>query len=318
MPDVKNKNVEMAVMSCRKLPDIAVICGMFYKVDSHCLNQFKGGAPCEEKELHDGVEGAALAYALFEVVRDKFIGSPLEMSRSRVNRVECHALNGKFLITYNTQGSVSMLRKTAGLLLSTLQPSKLFSRYAENMKLIGAKVDRDHFNHEANRMCDAIKKSIKFVAVGKIKVDGPKLKDILDKVIGKQPKLEIMPAKSVSKPPKRDTHKQEYPVVKSSGIAAVVVADYVRSKSGGMSVCVDDDGVVVYNHSWETKRNALKKSDRIKDYVRQKYEKLDDEFAGVLAYLAITQKWADCCTITQIVKSKPKPSAMVELLKKAM
>ncbi len=318
MPDAKIKNVELVVSTCRKLPDLAVVCGMFYKVDKHCLKQLRGGEPCEEKEAHDGAESAALAYALFELVRDKFIGSPLEMSRSRVSRVECHSLNGKFLITYNTQGSVSMLRKTVGLVLSTLQPSKLFSRYAENSKLLGVKVDRKHFNHEANLMCAAIKKSVKFVAAGKIKVDGPKLKEVLDKVVGKQPKLEVAPAKIVAKPPKREAYKQEYPVVKASGIAAVVVADYVRSKSTGMHVCVHDEGVVVYNHAWESKRKMLKKADRIKDYVRQKYEKLGDDFACILAYLAITQKWADCCTVSQIVKSKPKPAAMVELLKSAM
>jgi hypothetical protein len=318
MVEAKNKNVELVVAPCKKLPDIAVICGVFYKVDKHCLKQLKNGAPCEEEKAPAGVESAALAFALFEVVRDKFIGSPLEMSRSRVSRIECHSLNGKFLITYNTQGSVSMLRKTMGLILGALQPSKLYSRYAENMKLLGTKSDRACFNHEANQLCAAIKKHVKFVAVGKIKVDGAKLKDILSKVVGKQPKLDLAPAKLVSKPPKREEYKQEYPVVKTSGIAAIVSADYIRSKSVGMNVCVWDSGVVVYNHSWESKHKALKKADRIKDYVRQKYEKLGENFACVLAYLAITQKWADCCTVHQLVKSNPKPGAMVELLKKAL
>lgn len=316
--EVKNKNVELIVSACKKLPDIAVICGMFYKCDKHCLKQLSQGDPCEEKELHDGAESAALAFALYELVRDKFIGSPLEMTRSRVSRVECHSLNGKFLITYNTQGSVSMLRKTTGLVLGTLQPSKLFSRYSENMKLLGGKVDREHFNHEANLMCVAIKKSVKFVAAGKIKITAPKLKELLGKVVGKQPKLEVMAAKVVTKPPKREQHKTDYPIVKTTGIAAVVVSDYIRSKSVGMGVDVSDEGVIVYNHSWATKHKALKKPDRIKDYVRQKYEKLKDDFACVLAYLAITQKWADCCTVHKIVKSKPKPKDMVDLLKKAL
>lgn len=316
--EAKQKNVELIVSPCKKLADIAVVCGMFYKCDQYCLQQLKTNQVCGREAVYDGAEGAALAFALYETIRDKFIGSPLEMARSRVSRVECNSLNGKFLITYNTQGSVSMLRKTAGLILGLLQPSKLFSRYAENMKLLGGKVDRTHFNHQSNLMCDAIKKSIKFVAVGKIKLDKPKLNELLGKIVGKQPKLELMSAKDTSKPTKRESYQIEYPVVKANGVDAVVVADYVRSKSGGMGVCVFDEGVVIFNQSWKTKQTSLKKSDRIKDYVRQKYEKLGDDFYCVLAYLAVTQNWADCCTIHKIVKSKPSAGSMVELLKKAL
>lgn len=299
---------------CKKVPDIAVIMGIHFKAHKPCLNKLKGNHTCEK--IYTGVESACLGYALFECVRDKMVGSPLEMSRSRVSRIGCNALNGKFLITFNTQGSVSMLRKNIGLVLSCMAPPKLYSKYAENCKLMGCKSDRSVFNKLANDMTAAIKKEIKINVVGKIKIDVPKLKDILSKTAKKLPVQISMAGASAA--PKYDEYQCSYPYVKATGISAITVADYILSKSGGMSVDVFDDQVVVYNNSWKTKQAVLKKTDRIKDYVRQKYEKLGADFHCILAYMAIIYNWADCCTVAQILKTKPTPASMVELLKKSL
>ena len=110
--------------------------------------------------------------------------------------------------------------------------------------------------------------------------------------------------------------------LKANGVAAVVVVDYILGNSGGMGAEVYDDKVVVFNHSWKTKQTSLKKVDRIKGHVRQKYEKLNNakskEFHNLLAYMAITQETADCCTVTKIIKTKPTPVSMIELIKKAL
>ena len=299
---------------CKKVPDIAVIMGIHFKAHKPCLNKLKGNHTCEK--IYTGVESACLGYALFECARDKMVGSPLEMSRSRVSRIGCNALNGKFLITFNTQGSVSMLRKNIGLVLSCMAPHKLYSKYAENCKLMGCKSDRSVFNKLANIMADAIKKEIKIDVVGKIKIDVPKLNDILAKTFKKLPAYVSM--KDISEPPKYEECPCSYPHIKATGIAAITVADYILSKSGGMSVDVFDEKVVIYNNSWKTKQTSLKKTDRIKDYVRQKYEKLGNDFHCILAYMAIIYNWADCCTVSQILKTKPTPNSMADLLKKSL
>ena len=318
--EAKLKNVEICVAACKKMPDIAIIMGIHYKASKHCLSNLQSNTASDV--LHNGAEQAALGFALYELVRDKFIGSPLELSRSRVSRVDCNALNGKFLISWNTQGTASMLRKTIGLALSTLNPPKLFSKYSENMKLLGGKVDRKVFNTCANDMIKAINKSVKFAVVGKIKIDKVKLKDLLGKAVKKQPKMSAPSAKEMTKAENHPEFKVEFPVVKVSGIAAVAVADYIRNQSGGMGVDVYTDKVIVSNKSWETKAKSLKKADRIKNYVRQKYEKLNTPknkmFPCVFAYLSITQGFADCCTVIKIIKSNPSPSSMVELIKKAL
>ena len=186
----KLKNLTLVVGMCKKVPDIAVLMGLHYDCSKINLINLKTNNPSDE--LLNGAESSALGYALFEAIRDKFIGSPLELARSRVSRVDCDSINGKFLISWNTQGSVSMLRKTIGLALSCLDPAKLYAKYAENMKLLGGKNDRDVFNYLANEMIDAIKKGIKVDVVGKINVDAAKLKDLLAKVDNKQTSPNIM------------------------------------------------------------------------------------------------------------------------------
>lgn len=312
--EAKLKNVEVVVGSSKKLPDIAVIAGIFFKVHKCSLEQLKCNT--RQKQLCTGVESACLGYALFELVKEKLIGSPLEISKTRVSNVRCNALNGKFMVSWNTQGSMSMMRKTIGVVLSCMNPHKLYSKYAENCKLIGCKAERSVFNKLANDMSSAITKGLKVVVCGKIKITAPKLKDVLSKVIKKLPKQETV--KDTSSPPKHDEHKTDTPFVKASGIDAVAVADYISAKSGGMSVRVCDGKVFVFNQSWATKHKALKKANRINDYVRQKYEKLKGEFSCVFAYMAITRNYTDCCTAARIVKSKPTPSSVGALLKKSM
>jgi hypothetical protein len=311
--EAKLKNLTLIVGMCKKVPDIAVLMGMHFNCSKVNLIQLKSNNPSDE--LLTGAESSALGYALFESIRDKFVGSPLELSRSRVSRVDCDSINGKLLISWNTQGSVSMLRKTIGLALSTMDPSKLYSKYAENIKLLGGKNDRDVFNYLATEMIDAIKKGIKIDVVGKIKVDAAKLKDILAKVDKKLPNKTSVP--KGSKPEKHAECPSVYPHVKASGITAVVVADYIKSKSGGMGVDVFDGKIVVYNKSWDVKKKSLM-GPRVADYVRQKYIKLNDDFAFVLAYLAITQSLADCCTIAQIIKTKPTATSMTTLIQKSL
>ena len=305
---VNHKNIELNLAPCKRVADIAVIMGIPYKSNKCCLNKLRCNQPSEK--LYAGSESASMGYALYELVKEKLMGSALEISKSKVSRISCNTLNGKFLLSWNTSG-FSGLRKTISLALSCLAAPKLYSKYAENMKLLGGKSDRDIFNTLSNEMTNAIKKSIKFNVVGKIKVDEAKLKDLLTKVEPKLPKQETL--KGTKSVPKYEEHSQIYPTVKTTGIPAIAIADYIRAKSGGMSIDVCDNYVLVYNKNAETKINQLKKKERIKDYV-----KLKDDFYCVFAYMAITQNLADCCTIASIIKTKPKATSMIELISKNM
>jgi hypothetical protein len=311
--EVKLKNIEITVSVYKKLPDIGVIAGIHYNCDKQNLVSLKTNTP--PAEITNGAESACVAYALFENIRDSFVGTPLDIVRTRVSRVDCDCINGKFVITWNCQGTGSALRKTMGLYLKHLDPAKLYSKYAENIKLLGGKSDRDVFNYFASEMAAAINNVIKFAVVGKINIDADKLKELVSKAHNKQATITKLP-KEVSKPDKHSDFVQEYPHIKVKGIAAAAIADYIKSKSGGMGVSVFTDMLVVYNHSWKTKQTALKSADKIKDFISQKYAKIGADFYNVFAYMCITQGYAECCTVTQILKTKPNAAAMVEFIKK--
>lgn len=313
----KLKNIELTVGLCKKVPDVAVIMGIHFDVchaalfklnESFSFDNMKGN------KVYTGSERAALAYALYLTIRDKMVGSPLEIARSRVSRIEFDAQGGKFMLSWNTQGSLSMLRKTIGIALSSLNPHKLYSKYAVNCKNLGCSADRSIFNYVANEMADEIKKGVKIAAVGKIKVDSSKIKDLLKKVETKLPKLSN--EKGTTKPPAHDKFVHEFPVVKATGVAASAVEDYIRSQ--GMGTASLGNEIIVYNKSFTSKKATLKKADRIKTYIRQKYEKLGADFSCVFAYLCITQKYCTCCSATTIIKSKPSASSMLSLIQKAL
>lgn len=316
MVSEKLKNIELTVAPCKKLPDIAVIMGIHFDVCSASLFKLDESFSFDNmkgNKVYTGSEQAALAYALYITVRDKMVGSPLEMSRSRVSRINYDAQEGKFMLSWNTQGSVSMLRKTIGLALSVMNPHKLYSKYAINCKNLGCKADRDVFNHVANAMADSIKKGIKIAVVGRIKVDNTKVKDILQKVEKKLPKLTNIKG---TKPPIYDKFVHEFPVIKVSGIAAAAVADYIRSQ--GMGTTFIGNELIIYNKSFTTKKSTLKKTDRVKNYVRQKYEKLGTNFSCIFAYLCITQMYCTCCSATAILKTNPSTTSMIGLIQKSL
>jgi hypothetical protein len=313
----KFKNIELTISPCKKVPDIAIVFGIHFDVCHASLfklhESFSYGNMKGDK-VYTGSEKAALAYALYTTVRDKMVGSPLELSRSRVSRIEFDAQDGKFMLSWNTQGSVSMLRKTIGIAMSSMNPHKLYSRYSINCKNLGCSADRYIFNNIANEMAGIIAKGIKIAAVGKIKIDSAKVKDLLEKVQKKLPKLSN--EKNSTKPPTHEKFVHDFPTVKVSGIASAVVEDYIRSQ--GMGTASIGSEIIVYNKSFETKKNAFKTTDRIKTYVKQKYEKLGTDFPCVFTYLCITQLYCTCCSATQLLTTKPSAGSMVSLIQKAL
>jgi hypothetical protein len=313
----KLKNLQLTVAQCKKMPDIAVLMGIHFDACPAALmkldEKFSFDNLQKNNCFYTGSEEAALAYAYYEAVRNKFVGSPLEVAKSRVSRIDYNAQNSKFMISWNTQGSMSMLRKTIGLALSVINPHKLYSKYAVNIKNLGGKADRDVFNFVANKMVEAIKKGVKIAAVGRIKVDGEKLKDLLTKVDKKQPKLIT---EKGTKPDIHENFTHSFPSIKASGISAAVTADYVRSQ--GMGVSVLGSEIIVYNKSFESKKKIFKNATRVKNYVGQKYEKLKTDFPCIFAYLCITQSLCDCCTATSIIKTKPTASSMVSIIQKTL
>ena len=161
-------------------------------------------------------------------------------------------------------------------------------------------------------------KKIQCVAVGKINTDKKKLEDIVKVIASKMPKVELPSAKEIEAPKKHSCNAKMYPSVKASGVAAVIVADYIRSASNGMNVELHDGIIEVYNDNWESKKNQINNSGRIHDFVERKYMRLEDNLPMVMCYFAIINGYTTADTSSKILKSKFKTKDLVDMVKKAL
>jgi len=322
--EVKNKNFKLTLGVCKKVPDIAVVMSIPFKgCPPCCLKKLRTNSPAKSPSLMTGSENASLAFALFECIRDKMIGSPLETARSKVSQVKCKSLNDNFVIYWNCYGTGSSLRKTLSLAISCLMPHKLYSKYKENMKFLGGSAPREHFNHCAKQMINSIKKEVHIAVVGKINTDKKKLEEILKKTSIKLPILSSTELTPAEIPPTRvsDEKGKIYPHVKcSDGITCIVLADYINSNSGGMGVEIHTGLVEIYNDGWETKKKQLNNSKKITQYVKQKYENksISSMLSELLAYNAISRCYADSSTISKLILKGINTPKVKEMIKKAI
>ncbi len=320
--EVHDKGITLTVGISKKVADIAVsMTFTFPNIAECCLKGLMCNCADGGNGVMNGSAEAALAYALFEAIRDKLISSPLELSKSRVSNISCRTIGGSLVIGWNCQGTGSSLRKTCGLAIGCLYPHKLFSKYSENYKFLSGKGgNKDEFIYCVKKMNEGIKNGVQLTAVGKINTDNNKLKDIMSVISNKLPALENLGSGVQPEYPKEKSENsaENFPFIKCSGITAAAVADYIRTNSGGMGVDVTNNGVVIYNHSWKSKQKQLSENRRIKDYVVKKYERLGDEFANLFAYFILTQGYANGDTAAKVIKGKQHANKLIELIKNAL
>lgn len=317
----KLKQIDMSVGTTRKMADIVVVVSVPFKgVAPCCLNRLKTN--CGEPDaLMKGSEESALLFALYETVRDKLSGSGFDIMKSKSSNVKCAYINDNVVLSFHTAGTGTALRKASGLLLSVMNPVKLFSRYSENIRFLSGKGGkREEFNFVAKKLAEGIKKSISITVIGKINIDKPKMEDILKVLVKKVPEIDLKDFSDSAAPAKKTPEKEEksYPLIKCDGIAAVVTADYIRNNSVGMSVEINNDGITVYNHLWESKHKQLKDAKRVTDYVSKKYDKLGAELPAVFAYYAASEGFSDAAIAAKIVASKLTTKDLAAMVKKTL
>jgi hypothetical protein len=314
---VKKKNIVLFVEPAKRSPDLIVSISIEFNSCNYCYKRLKNNC-VEEPSLVKGAEEAALAFALYEYIRDKLSGSSLEFYNNRVSAVDTYIIDNHLVINWKTQGTSTALRKTVGIALSCLSPSKLFTKYSQNIKFLsGQNGKKEEFNYLANLLSESIKKSVYIIAIGRINIDEHKLQTIMDTIHRKVPS--IINIKDAKKP----THvsiSRQYPVIKAKGLEAAIVADYIRNNSNGMSVEIGEAGVIVYSKNWEAKHTQLKDEKRIKTYVEKKYIKLEakEELNSIFAYFSLSNGYCTAQTAEKIIDSKLTTKKLIDLLNKTL
>lgn len=297
----------------KKVPDLAVAISFGSDCDQSALDALQ----CSGQHSSSKLDCSAVCYAVYLNVKQRLMGSALEVAKSRVADVKCGCAGKKFVISWATQGTGSALNKTLGEAMKAINPAKVFSTYKQVKKSVGESANREEFNY----VVDALLKGFKVdaCAVGRINTTKAKLNEIVKKAAAK---LNLDKADSPkSKPQESKNQKAEKeqkanPVVKCSGLDACVVYDYLSSNS--VLVKYANNGVEVLSGGWDSKHAQLKKADRISRFVAQKYVKLGEHFTPVMSYLAVISCSADASSVASFLRKNQKGDKMKEVIKKAL
>ena len=239
-------------------------------------------------------------------MQNALCGDPLATSKSKVGSVDCGSNGGQFFICWRVKGTGSAVRKSLGIAMRSLNPSKYYSVYDQCIRSIGKKSVRDNFNYVASSMTKSIKDELCCGVVGNIKTEkkgAGNLADLMLDVLSKKLNLSN-PVGSSSKP----TGHSECPhdgltEIKCSGWHTYVIRDYINAKVKGIASIIYEKGILlaVDQKKWDVLSSKLKKG--LKDYIKTKYTRVGKELANLVGYIVMSNAYVSCSDVKSIIKS---------------
>jgi hypothetical protein len=274
-------------------------------VCSCCLKQLQCGIDCSTGQMMEGLEEAAMAYALYLQIENKFVGSAALSADSKVGGLGMYLAGDNIVFRFTCPGNYSGLRKSLGNLFAKFSLNSIKSIYANNIRRLTGKasVDASKFDHCFKLLANGLDGGIHVVAVGPLKEAN--LKDILSPAINKLsiPKASVVTARS-------SVEDSKYPFIECKPLESVFYADLLKSVLK-CHIRVLKNGIIVEHHKWNSSKADLRGN--VKDYMQTKYKKFikSGTVAGVIIMHAIESGHADAHTLMSI-----KPSmTMADLLK---
>lgn len=324
----KAGSVSIHYLQGKKVPaGIANAVCIPFDFSGHCMQCLRSNNSCPGCP---GAEESALAYAVFEAIHRSLTGTPVKLGKSKASGIDC-SVNNHFVVYWTTPSQFGVCRRDVLLVLKAITPEKLFQGYVDNCRLINADKSRDQFNRVVGKFHAAMK-DIDVYMVGKANIDSKKLGDIADKVKGisfpsgkpspaasKAPEHKLDKSK-MSEKEKKDMEKEEKSkyCVPDKSIAAPLLVSYINMKGSGIQADLVDSHVVVYSPVAKTKLMSLSDKNKIADFAKNGFGKLDDELPAVLAYFMITNGTADCHSLKAVknIKEKDISSELSKILAK--
>ena len=303
MIEAKKGNLSLYVAPTKLVGDCAVGLCFDMKLNTCAMCRLtSGGNSCGSECFPEGTEEACLCYSLFMVVEQALCGSPDAVAKSKVGRVVCDLHNGMFFINWNTKGNASAVRKSIGIALKVLNPSKVNSLYSRLVKEMGGSAKKEAFNYVADLAIKSMKSGIQIGVVGNIKVDKEKVNDMLDVLVNK---VNLSPVDGKKEAPKehRNCVHDNFVEVKVAGWESAVVSEFLKNKVKGLNVYLCDKYLLlpVKEQQWETLQNKLK--DSVTDYADAKYGKLKDKLPEVWGYVALSSGMVCCSDVKSALRN---------------
>jgi len=326
MHEGKNKNLNFFIEDSKLLTDAAVSVSFKAKVNCCVLNNLKGATCCclkqgdtDKRAWPSGSEEAVICFAMYLLVRDALCGNPLATVKSKVASVNCGANDNCFFITWKVKSKISSIRKSLGMALKVLNPSKIFTDYSRCVREIGGRPVREHFNYVANEIALSLKDSIDCGVVGRIdlrKIENSHIDDLLKVLVNKIRVSDVTGNKQKPSGHSECSH-EEYTELKVDGWEADVVRDYINAKLRGVPVVICSKTVMVGlpQSKWNTAAAKLKRL--IKDYVQLKHAKVGNDLAIVMGYAMIANADVCCSDVKSLIKNKITASEVEKAINKA-
>jgi hypothetical protein len=296
-----------------KLPNAVGVVGFKYQCNWFVLQKLIRGQPCSCLELAYASENTCVAYSIYEAIREKLMGSPLEQSKSKVSAMSCNYQNGEFIMTFSCPNNLPTVKKNLLIAASKITPHKYYLKYSHNIKLLNGKPAKTEFLYCADLLNTMM---LNVFIIGKFNIVRDKFVDVVEKMDLKFTK----PGTSLKtdRPQSLDKNqgRTDYPTNVAAGYNAIFVKDFIKSETG-LPVVIHSGEVIVYNKKWNT--TALKITDStVQKYSDQKYAKLKDKFIPMTLYGTATECVLDVANMVKLYNDNPSPSTVATYIIKSL
>jgi len=317
MIESKKGGLSLSVESTKLVGDVAVGVCFALDCDGCTFHKLCGSSNCSPDCHPKGAEEAVIGYALYAAVRQVLCGDPLAVSKTKVGAVECVIHNGMVGINWKVKGTGSAVRKSIGMALKVLDPSKMYPAYSRCIKQLNVSLNKEHFMYVADEAAKAIKSNVQISVVGNIKLDKPKLEAMLEVLVKKHDPNS--PKGPKSKPSGHvECDHSRHTELKVSGWSSAVLADYIRSKVKGLEpmLCNKSMLLPIKPAQWDTLATKLKKD--VKDFAKLKYAKVGDGLPAVFGYLALSSGQLCASDVKAAINNKLSADSIASAISKAL
>jgi len=321
MIESKKNNLHLFVSSTNKVGNVVVSIGFETDCSSTALRSLKSGCSCtcqneEKKCFPKGSECTSVCFALYKVIENKLAGSPLDVFKSKVGKVCCNFTQKVFYIFWDVQGTVSAVRKSLGMALSCLNPSKVYSIYQDCMRMLNHSSDRNVFNYVAEELCKSINSKLVCGVVGKIKADNDKLNGMLEVLSKKLYKFEVDGKKE--KPTNNVECVGEKCLIKCSGWESGILKDYLNFKLKGIAISTQSEGLCLNMKDARFDSIKSKLKDGVHDFMNAKFGKVKVDLYPILSHLLLSSGILDPIHVHKLLKESPSVNDMEKAVVKCL
>jgi hypothetical protein len=132
--------------------------------NQEALNCIRHERVCDYK----GTPETALCYAIAQRVERALVGDPSSMKKYNIDNFGYNAQGKAFTISYNTKGSLSMMKRTLRALVKKLAPKGSVGKLSKILNSVKQKINSEGKRYVESEVNDGMSKGIQILVVGKM------------------------------------------------------------------------------------------------------------------------------------------------------